>query len=185
MNQNLLTAKDKGLIAVSASVAAGCQPCTEYHVGHARRPEPAKGASRWRLRLHSPFAEARRGIWTSGRRVARARGQRRTRSLPPEAVNRGAGSRRRGQLRSRPEGTPGHRGSGRRDDGRRFALPSPAPDTGSSEGESAGIEIASPACSIEHQTIRDEMSGCVQGLLQGLPEDYRIVLALSGRVRVS
>ena len=36
VNQNLFTANDKGLIAVSASVAAGCQPCTEYHIGHAR-----------------------------------------------------------------------------------------------------------------------------------------------------
>jgi RNA polymerase sigma-70 factor (ECF subfamily) len=34
-------------------------------------------------------------------------------------------------------------------------------------------------CSAERQTIRDEMSGCVQGVLAELPEDYRTVLALS------
>jgi RNA polymerase sigma-70 factor (ECF subfamily) len=53
------------------------------------------------------------------------------------------------------------------------------PIGGSCESESAGTEIASPACSVEYQTIRDEMSGCVQQLLHDLPQDYRIVLALS------
>lgn len=33
--------------------------------------------------------------------------------------------------------------------------------------------------SIEHQAIRKEMSGCVQGLLNRLPESYRTVLILS------
>lgn len=32
----MLTEKEKELIAVGASVAAGCQPCTEYHVKTAR-----------------------------------------------------------------------------------------------------------------------------------------------------
>ena len=32
----MLTEKEKELIAIGASVAAGCQPCTEYHVKSAR-----------------------------------------------------------------------------------------------------------------------------------------------------
>jgi AhpD family alkylhydroperoxidase len=32
----MLTEKEKELIAIGASVAAGCQPCTEYHVKAAR-----------------------------------------------------------------------------------------------------------------------------------------------------
>ncbi len=31
-NEGVLTTKEKELISVSASVAAGCRPCTEYHV---------------------------------------------------------------------------------------------------------------------------------------------------------
>ncbi len=34
-NEPVLTAKEKSLISVSASVAAGCQPCTEHHVSAA------------------------------------------------------------------------------------------------------------------------------------------------------
>jgi RNA polymerase sigma-70 factor (ECF subfamily) len=49
----------------------------------------------------------------------------------------------------------------------------------SGESEPAGAEIASGACSAERQAIRDQMSGCVQQLLDELPEDYRVVLALS------
>lgn len=32
----MLTEKEKALIAIGASVAAGCQPCTEHHVKNAR-----------------------------------------------------------------------------------------------------------------------------------------------------
>lgn len=53
----------------------------------------------------------------------------------------------------------------------------PIGDTG--EGEPAGHEIARPACSAEQQTIRSEMSDCVQGVVRELPEDYQVVLALS------
>jgi len=36
-NETVFTNKEKALISVSASIAAGCQPCTEYHVNGARR----------------------------------------------------------------------------------------------------------------------------------------------------
>jgi RNA polymerase sigma-70 factor, ECF subfamily len=39
--------------------------------------------------------------------------------------------------------------------------------------------IASPLVSIEQQVVRKEMSGCVQSLLNQLPESYRTVLILS------
>jgi RNA polymerase sigma-70 factor (ECF subfamily) len=48
----------------------------------------------------------------------------------------------------------------------------------SCESEPANMP-APGACSAETQTIRDEMSGCVRGLLTELPEDYRTVLVLS------
>jgi RNA polymerase sigma-70 factor (ECF subfamily) len=54
-----------------------------------------------------------------------------------------------------------------------------SPIEGSCEAEPATATIASTACSAERQTIRDEMSGCVQGLLAELPDDYRTVLVLS------
>jgi RNA polymerase sigma-70 factor, ECF subfamily len=41
------------------------------------------------------------------------------------------------------------------------------------------VTIASADDSIEHQAIQKEMSGCVQGLLNRLPESYRTVLILS------
>jgi RNA polymerase sigma-70 factor (ECF subfamily) len=41
------------------------------------------------------------------------------------------------------------------------------------------IVIESPDVSIEHQAIRKEMSGCVQALLNQLPDRYRTVLILS------
>lgn len=47
------------------------------------------------------------------------------------------------------------------------------------EGEFAGAQIASPACSVEQQAIRDEMSGCVRQLFRDLPEHYQVALALS------
>ena len=47
------------------------------------------------------------------------------------------------------------------------------------ESDPAGLPVVSTACSAERQTIRDEMSGCVQGLLAALPEDFRTVLVLS------
>jgi len=53
------------------------------------------------------------------------------------------------------------------------------PIEGSCEAEPAAVPIASTECSAERQTIRDEMSGCVQGLLAELPDDYRTVLVLS------
>ncbi len=34
-NDDVLTAKEQALISVSASIAAGCQPCTAYHVNAA------------------------------------------------------------------------------------------------------------------------------------------------------
>ncbi len=48
-----------------------------------------------------------------------------------------------------------------------------------SDEEPAGCEIVSPGSSAEQQTIRDEMSTCVQDLVRKLPEDYQVVLALS------
>jgi AhpD family alkylhydroperoxidase len=36
-NEIVFTEKEKALICVSASIAAGCRPCTEYHVNGARR----------------------------------------------------------------------------------------------------------------------------------------------------
>jgi RNA polymerase sigma-70 factor, ECF subfamily len=53
------------------------------------------------------------------------------------------------------------------------------PLEGSCEPGAAEIVIESPDVSIEHQAIRKEMSGCVQGLLNQLPECYRTVLILS------
>jgi RNA polymerase sigma-70 factor (ECF subfamily) len=49
----------------------------------------------------------------------------------------------------------------------------------SCEPEPAMAATPTGACSVERQTIRDEMSGCVQGVLAELPEDYRAVLVLS------
>jgi RNA polymerase sigma-70 factor (ECF subfamily) len=49
----------------------------------------------------------------------------------------------------------------------------------SCEPEPAIVPMPGAPCSAERQTIRDEMSGCVQGVLAELPEDYRTVLALS------
>jgi RNA polymerase sigma-70 factor (ECF subfamily) len=53
------------------------------------------------------------------------------------------------------------------------------PIGGAGEGDAPGHEIPAPACSAEHQVIRDEMSECVQDLVRKLPEDYQVVLALS------
>ncbi len=50
---------------------------------------------------------------------------------------------------------------------------------GSCDSDPASLPVPSVACSAEQQTIRGEMSGCVQGLLTELPEDYRTVLVLS------
>lgn len=36
-NQGVLTAKEEALISVSASIAAGCRPCTEHHVNSAHK----------------------------------------------------------------------------------------------------------------------------------------------------
>jgi RNA polymerase sigma-70 factor (ECF subfamily) len=47
------------------------------------------------------------------------------------------------------------------------------------EGDSPGCGIPAPAGSAEQQTIRDEMSECVQDLVRKLPEDYQVALALS------
>lgn len=49
---------------------------------------------------------------------------------------------------------------------------------GPCEGGTTAIVLESPEDSIEHQAIRKEMSGCVQGLLNQLPECYRTVLIL-------
>jgi len=54
-----------------------------------------------------------------------------------------------------------------------------SPIEGSCEADPAPVPIPSAECSPERQTIRDEMSGCVQGLLVELPDDYRAVLVLS------
>lgn len=54
-----------------------------------------------------------------------------------------------------------------------------SPIAGSCDSGTKGAVIESPEVSIEHQAIRREMSGCVQGLLNQLPEDYRTVLILS------
>ncbi len=36
-NEIVFTNKEKAFISISASIAAGCQPCTEYHVNGARQ----------------------------------------------------------------------------------------------------------------------------------------------------
>ncbi len=47
------------------------------------------------------------------------------------------------------------------------------------ESESTCADVPSPDCTAERQTIREEMSECVQDLVKKLPEDYQVVLALS------
>ena len=49
---------------------------------------------------------------------------------------------------------------------------------GSCDSAAADVVIESGEVSIEHQVIRGEMSECVRGLLNQLPEGYRTVLIL-------
>jgi len=53
-----------------------------------------------------------------------------------------------------------------------------APLEGSCESAATDSIVESPDVSVEHQVIRGEMSECVRGLLNQLPENYRTVLIL-------